>query len=67
MKNTIMDEIQNTLKIIQECTSKECICEKEKEETNKLLEEQYKKLEDLQYKLVSSITEKGKELNDLQM
>ena len=65
MKQTILEEIQKTLNIIQECTRKECLSEEEKEETGKVLQEQYERLSELQSSLVSSISKKGKELYDL--
>lgn len=67
MKQTILEEIKKTLLLINTLVKKECLTVEEKEETNRVLEQQYKKLEELQSLLVSSITEKGKELNDLQM
>lgn len=67
MKQTILEEIQKTLNIIHECTNKKCWSDEEKEETNKVLQEQYERLSELQGSLVSSISKKGKELNDLQL
>ena len=67
MKQTILEEIKKTLLLINALVKKECLTVEEKEETNRVLEQQYKKLEELQSSLVSSIMEKGKELNDLQM
>ena len=67
MKYAILEEIKKTLLLINTLVKKECLTVEEKEETNRVLEQQYKKLEELQSSLVSSITEKGKELNDLQM
>ena len=67
MKQTILEEIKKTLLLINTLVKKECLTVEEKEETNRVLEQQYKKLEELQSSLVSSIMEKGKELNDLQM
>lgn len=67
MKHAILEEIKKTLLLINTLVKKECLTVEEKEETNRALEQQYKKLEELQSSLVSSITEKGKELNDLQM
>lgn len=67
MKHAILEEINKTLLLINTLVKKECLTVEEKEETNRVLEQQYKKLEELQSSLVSSITGKGKELNDLQM
>lgn len=67
MKHAILEEINKTLLLINTLVKKECLTVEEKEETSRVLEQQYKKLEELQSSLVSSITEKGKELNDLQM
>ena len=59
LKEDIMKEIERTLELVKEC--------QEGNGSKEQLQEELEKLEELQRQLVSSITQKGKELDDLQM